>query len=934
MTETTAIEADAGESAAVTPGRGHPPARLLRGVGSDRRLALWVAACAVAFVVATMGTSLIGRTTQTVTDLLNSYEPWYAEQTQDWTFPGTWFGDHVNVLLPTLDEFASRLRSGDLAWWSPYNSGGAPLAGVGDDSVFSPLVLPYMVLPLWLAPAYAHLLVIGVTVAGMVLLLRRLGLSHAAGLLGGFAFATSGFMYMWLQWPQTRIAALLPWLFWSVERAIQVRRAVAAIPVALVTAIMYLGFFPPLMAQCMLAAGVYLLARLWVERRRRRRQELVQTAAVVGTGVLLGVALVAWLVLPLLNQVSGLDLTYREQTSTCHAPAKSVVSLVFPRYGSSPDFEFVCPQGEHETETFAGVMVVGLAGLGLLTRGKLPGGARGYFAGLGATVAMLVFLGGPGLWLLQHLPVFDLNRITRLRVLLGFAIAVFAACGFDRLVQYVRDAGTSGRRLLAALAGLFVVVAVVLLRVRDWHDIPMPALGGWVPVVACLVTAGVLLAAGARHPGWRRLALYAVPIVITVEAVAAIGPYWPRGDPDDLYAETSTSDFLQEHIGADRYGSSLLTFFVNSNRVFGLRAVTGRGFFTDEWDELIDTAHGRDVGLRSASILSELSVEDLGSPIFDRMAMRYYVTSTTTPVLGPIEFLGPPSGPVEIAPGESTMVGVTGPLRGIGLDLPTAPDVGGERPRLRAELVDRAGRVLATGWRRLYPGTAAGPLTVAVPGDLATATAAVRLTLVDAERPLAVNGAAGGPAAAVVRSADDGVRLVHADGTVIYGRLHALPRIRWAPDAVVEPDRTRRLGLLDDPSLPAETVVLSGAGPAADGRPARIRVRDDHGDGDTIRMDVDASGRGYVVVADAIQKGWHAELDGRAVELRDADHAMVAVAVPQGRHELTLAYEPPGQRAGFLIAGAAALALVAIGAWELRRRRRAQADGAAAGGPS
>jgi hypothetical protein len=52
-----------------------------------------------------------------------------------------------------------------------------------------------------------------------------------------------------------------------------------------------------------------------------------------------------------------------------------------------------------------------------------------------------------------------------------------------------------------------------------------------------------------------------------------------------------------------------------------------------------------------------------------------------------------------------------------------------------------------------------------------------------------------------------------------------------------------------------------------------------------------------------------------------------------GQHELILEYDPPGQRTGFLIAGASALVLMAIGAWDLHRRHRARTDGSATGAP-
>ena len=64
------------------------------------------------------------------------------------------------------------------AGWNPYESGGTPLGSIPDGSFYSPLTLPFLVLPTWLAPAYERLLEIICAVGGCFLFLRRLRLSR------------------------------------------------------------------------------------------------------------------------------------------------------------------------------------------------------------------------------------------------------------------------------------------------------------------------------------------------------------------------------------------------------------------------------------------------------------------------------------------------------------------------------------------------------------------------------------------------------------------------------------------------------------------------------------------------------------------------------------------------------------------------------------
>jgi Bacterial membrane protein YfhO len=909
-----------GESAA------SPRSRFL---ASDRGLTLVAVTCVIAVVALTMGTSLVGLRTLTAPQLLGYYEPWRSLQPLDWTFAGSWFGDHVNVLLPNLAEFSDRMWDGDFAWWSPLNTGGAPLASIGDVSVFSPLTWPYLVLPGWLALAWSQLLVTVTTIAGMVLFLRRIGLSTLAGVVAGLAFSTSGFMYMWANWPQTKTAAFLPWMLWAVERALQERRASSVVPIALVTTLTYVGYFPAV-AVYVLGAGVLYGGFRFVQLRRQgvERNQVRRTGALSLAALVLGLGLVAWLILPFNAHFDGLDLGYREQTTECHAPERSLASLIFPRYGSASRFEFVCPLGEHETDAFAGAMVVGLAAVGVIAPGRRLRAHRTYFAVLAAVSGMLAYFGGPGLWLVQRFPVFEDNRIMRIRVLMAFAMAVLAAFGVERLRAEVR---LPERRLLLVGAALLMgVAALAAWRMHDWSDVPMPPLGGWVPFTACLAAGAVFLAARASRTVLRVGAVAVIPVLVGAEAVGAIAPYWPTGDPDDLYPQTSTTDFLIEHVGDERYASTDVTLLPSSNRVYDFRSLTGRVFHEDAWGDLINAVNVRPYGPRSAALLRHLPPERMPSPILDRLAVRYYVTDATYPVYGETRDLRSAIGRTELRPDEPVVVPLDGSARAIGFDLPQPPDTGGSRPRVEVELVDAAGRVLATGSRRIYPRIETGPWHVPVAGDAAVTAVAARLTLVDAERPLEVTEHKGGPAAYLVLPDDDGLRLVHADATTIYERTGALPRIRWAADALVESDPARRVGLVADPTVPASTVVLSKPGPEASGERADVEVTEDSGE--SIRATVEAEGDGYLVVADALQRGWRAEVDGETAELRDADHAVVAVAVPSGVHEVRLVYAPPGQRIGVWIAVGSALVLVGLALTAVRRRPRAMI-GSPAGGP-
>jgi hypothetical protein len=179
-----------------------------------------------------------------------------------------------------------------------------------------------------------------------------------------------------------------------------------------------------------------------------------------------------------------------------------------------------------------------------------------------------------------------------------------------------------------------------------------------------------------------------------------------------------------------------------------------------------------------------------------------------------------------------------------------------------------------------------------------------------------------GVAMGLITDPGDGARVVQSGGAVVYDRTHALPRIRWMAKSTVITSKSAQLKALVDGTVPLDTVVLSSAKgiPAGSGQPARsFKVVTD--DPEHIRVDVDAGGAGFVEVADAIQDGWTATVDGHSADLLAADHALVAVAVPAGHHVIDVTYHATGQRKGFAVSFLSFLVLVGIGTGPFIRRR-------------
>ena len=137
---------------------------------------------------------------------------------------------------------------------------------------------------------------------------------------------------------------------------------------------------------------------------------------------------------------------------------------------------------------------------------------------------------------------------------------------------------------------------------------------------------------------------------------------------------------------------------------------------------------------------------------------------------------------------------------------------------------------------------------------------------------------------------------------------------------VVVPDGKERVEILQTP-LPSHLVLLSGQSDHLTGSGAAEAVIDDFDDQyDHLSISLTTTGPGWLVVADAMQNGWVASVNGVPQPLVAADHALVGVPVPEGFSNVIFEYRPSGLRAGVSIS-VLSLALVLSLAWRRNRRR-------------
>jgi len=889
-------------------------------------------AAVVLFAVLGIGAPLLGLATFANTDLLVSNSPYVSEGYAVPHVQNRIANDIVASVLPSTSLFAEELKRGNLAAWNPYVAGGNPLGAVPNFAVLSPLTLPYYILPSDLAPAFVKVLEIVVAAGGAYLFLRRLQLGAAAAWLGGLAFASSGFMIAWTNWPQTRVAAFIPAVFWAAERLATERRVRDGALLAAALAAMLAGGFPAVTGYTVLTAGAYLIVRA-AAQGRAVGPVLAGAGAVVGAVMLTAIQL-----LPFVAGMRHARLSNRAQTGADHLdPAALLTSWAPWSLGGVNDFLL----GDNAVEALSYVGAASLVlfflavALPTAARAVLPRGVWTFTVVATAVWALLIYVGGFPLALLQKLPVlFSDNFVGRARSVLGFLVAVLVATGFEIALRRARAAAAAERprpwrraeRVWAAGVAVFAVLAIAGTLWGGWSVVSAE---GSARTFATRAGAGLVfmgvaaLAVWAMGRGRRAVVVAAalvLPVLVMAQAVATVRPYWPRVDRDTWYPQTEVHRYLAGNLGHDRFAEADGGMYSGADSPAKLRSLTGEAFFDRRFAETVEGLPGE---LFGSTLLRLPATEEMArSPILDRLAVRYLVTTPWAPVFGE-QAVDPGDGStVTITPGEpaSVPLAVRGPIRGVALTWQAAVP---RSTRVEVSIRDAGGRELARGGRtgsRTKPGQ---PVWVAVPGDgIPAGTPLTAVFTVTGSRPVAVAADGGRPAVSTVAAReDDGLRVAYAGSSTVWERTTALPRIRWASAVHVGADTAARVDALAGTALKPDQVVLDSA-PASPpaGRPATVTVTEDGTD--DIEARVDAEGDGYLVVADALQHGWAATVDGRPAALVPADNGLVAVAVPAGSHTVRLEYRMPLGNAGAWISGAALAALLGIGLGVLVRRRR------------
>jgi hypothetical protein len=355
--------------------------------------------------------------------------------------------DLMNENFPYRFALGEALRAGHLPLWVRELYGGFPLLARSEAGVCYPFnIVLFGLLPAYVALNLTMLLTLLTAGVGMYLYAREIGGDVRAGLLGGVAFAFSGFLIAHLKHlSMANGASWLPLALLLLERAVTRRSQRCLIWFALVFGLQHLAGNAQVAYYCGVLYLLYFPLRLRNHDRARPSGRRALARALVGfaAALALGVLLSAVQLLPTYELVSltqrASGVTFEYASRFAYDPASFWTFLVPYARGDIGDGTYVGKGIFWEDYGYVGVLTFLLA-VYATVRCKSSWHVRFFATAAAASYLLVLGPATPAYNLVFHaLPGMKYFRFpTRLLLLTDASLVALAALGLTRLVAELR----------------------------------------------------------------------------------------------------------------------------------------------------------------------------------------------------------------------------------------------------------------------------------------------------------------------------------------------------------------------------------------------------------------------------------------------------------------------------------------------------------------
>jgi hypothetical protein len=515
---------------------------------------------------------LVGPYVNLPADYTRRLSPWIAYAKP---IPGSnsEINDVILQMVPWAHQVRESWRSGAAPLWNDNAGGGYPLLANGQSSGLSPLRLLGLPLPLGYSMTFeaAMKLLLALTFA---FLYARRRWSSAASLVVAVSWGFSTFLIVWLHFPHSTVAAMLPAIFLAIDLLFAKQDLHRIAFAAGVFACVLFGGHPESAAHSSLGAGLYTLF-LWLGGGIRRWKPVGALALASGLAALIA----APFLFPFLEALPH-SQRWDWIQARLHRIVPQGVQTIVPFfqvgfYGTQREQNMWGPGIAEVICGYAGVLgfFAWFGVLAHLIRSRRWLEPLAYYVLVTPPLMLIVLQWTPLTTAFHRLPLFSMAANGRLRLVLCWAFAVLAGAVVQQLVE--------GKRLplavtiITAIAGLSAALALNRYPTEyAWEHAVMTTIPRLTVIAAALIA--LLLKGSAR-----RVAVGVLTIIITLDLWSFGHPWNPVMEKEALYPMTPMLRFLTARQAAVERGEAPPfriaargpTFFPNSAAMFGLEDV-------------------------------------------------------------------------------------------------------------------------------------------------------------------------------------------------------------------------------------------------------------------------------------------------------------------------------------------------------------------------
>lgn len=541
--------------------------------------------------------------------------------------------DPIRQTYPWRYLAVSLEKSEQLPLWNPYSFAGYPLMANMQSAVFYPLNIFLFLLPFSLG--WSFLIFLELFLAGVFtyLYLKNLKISSLGSFLGAFAFSFSGFFVAWFEWGNLlHIAVWLPLMLFSIDKlfaSTKKSRWLAILVLCLVFS--FLAGHAQLFFYVALTAFFYFLGHLVTSKEKIRY---------VGLGALSVVLFLLLAAIQLIPTVQFILLSARNiDQANWHIagwfiPYQNLIQFLVPDFFGNPatlNYWGVWNYGEFIG--YVGIVPLILAVSAILfVRAK-----KIYFFAIlfifSLLFALPTFLGK--LPFVYSIPFLDSSQPTRLLLLVDFSLAVLAGFGFDFLQKAQKKVilvwGLFGLVfigiwiVISLHAKLLVQVTIESIRIAK-HNLIFPT-----TIFASAVVLILLFIFIEKRLSYKLKVLFLciillVAVVDQVRFAEKFNPFTPK---DYLYPQSTTINFVQSHIGNDRFMTTDSEIMPpNVSDIYRLQSVEGYDpLYIKRYGEFIAAMQRKKPNISGPFGFNRIiTPHDTNSPLLNLLGVKYVLS--------------------------------------------------------------------------------------------------------------------------------------------------------------------------------------------------------------------------------------------------------------------------------------------------------------------